>query len=63
MKLSHTEQHDVLAIPSQLYSEVGTRYFKHLHGSMCHQNDAHAVELMVRNKSIIIVVVVLSLAT
>lgn len=48
-------RYEVLVLPPALYTERGTRYFKHLRGSTWHQDDAHFVQWMIRNKYILLV--------
>jgi len=47
----------VLAIPEELYTERGTRYFKHLRGSTWHGNDVKAIQWMTSNKCVVLVLI------
>ena len=57
---SRATRAEVSALPPRLYSERGTRYFKHLRGGTWHQNDARAIRWMVRNGSVLVVLPLLS---
>mmetsp|Transcript_33309 Transcript_33309/g.60011 ORF Transcript_33309/g.60011 Transcript_33309/m.60011 type:complete len:318 (-) Transcript_33309:6-959(-) len=63
MRLSPTKQSEVMVLPPELYTERGTRYFKHLRGSTWHQNDVHAIQWMMRSKSVVVVVLFLAVVT
>lgn len=48
-RLSSAQRRNILVIPPELYSQRGTRYFKHLRGSSWHRSDARAIKWLAGN--------------
>ncbi len=53
------QRQELFALSPDLYSEKGTRYFRHLRGSTWHGSDAHLVQWLIRYWGVVLVVALL----